>query len=81
MDALSVDAKKVYEQLQALREQKRKILAEAKPEVRKLIFDLWSLSSDLIFELEIRKELDALFDHHHHRFGRHHGHHSEERRH
>ncbi|KAF8360279.1 hypothetical protein PRIPAC_87202 [Pristionchus pacificus] len=61
VDALSVDARKVYEQLQALREQKRKILAEAKP--------------------EIRKELDALFDHHHHRFGRHHGHHSEERRH
>ncbi|GMR37371.1 hypothetical protein PMAYCL1PPCAC_07566, partial [Pristionchus mayeri] len=59
VESLSADAKKVYEQLQALREQKRKILSEAKP--------------------EIRKELDALFDHHHHRFGRH-GHHHEEKR-
>ncbi|GMT15883.1 hypothetical protein PFISCL1PPCAC_7180, partial [Pristionchus fissidentatus] len=35
VEALSADAKKVYDQLQSLKEQKRKIMADAKPEVRK----------------------------------------------
>ncbi|GMS85077.1 hypothetical protein PENTCL1PPCAC_7252, partial [Pristionchus entomophagus] len=63
VEALSADAKKVYEQLQALREQKRKILADAKPEIRKEL--------DALFE--------GAHHHGHHRFGRHGHHQEERR--